>query len=849
MFFKILQNITLVLTLCLLSVGTAFGQTQTEPREVVFVAQPDVGTDTHAGKVEFFKVSQNKVFDASGVEHTEFILEVVISKVEQNPNFADSFTFVLNHGGLATQGDLPVFHCYRNQCQLTSYDPQNPQPGFIAPGKTHISSSSNANDASEWEVRFTTNSAPHKEASHFYVRYKNFDEILTLYPKTDFAKTDVLGIWFHQGTNTTVEQDADGYFTKFDRVHIGWYDSVGIPTHEEPGTIKCDDTTPLVFNFDDLKHRQLVPVDRYKENFLVRGEDHSGNAIKVVAVDTGKLGVGNHLGTPSIPYGPGASAPTGGIPGVANKKAQNIALMLTTQADNGSGYVDFIIPAEGILIFDFINSTNKKATLVKSFVGIDAGDDNKSFYTGTKDGKNVFKTLITNEGAGSVITYNMDLPDSGAKTLDWIGIYNYSHAAFDDLAVCTDCLEKDRDYCGVCNGPGSDVCHRCPGDEGYGEDPGKCGCDKTPDQCGLCPGDAGYGEEAGKCGCGKKPDDCGLCPGDPNYGTGKDACGMCGGNGQDDCGLCPGEPGYGDPPLECGCPNSPDYKPADECGCPNDPDYKPADECGCPNDPDYQAPEFCGCPNDPEYKPVDECGECGGPGRDDCGRCRKDPVTGEVDPNYGNVDCDPCPEGQKRDECGICGGLGKNDCGYCPGHPDENKPCDEDCPQGYDLCNVCGGNNDCCGTENFTALQTVIDSRLHLMVNNYNTLKRRYARRATGKKQKDFIRQSTEIVEGAMLAGWTGTWGITSEQTFCEGVAQGACVEVSNAGNLAQIMDSANIIKDQAEIMMKRIAKKLKRKKPRPNDRKIYQVLWQKHMPDVETNVSSLPKVTQNCSQ
>ncbi|MCB0318007.1 MAG: hypothetical protein KDD56_04565, partial [Bdellovibrionales bacterium] len=195
--------------------------------------------------------------------------------------------------------------------------------------------------------------------------------------------------------------------------------------------------------------------------------------------------------------------------------------------------------------------------------------------------------------------------------------------------VCT-----EFDECGICQGPGKDMCGLCSDHPKY----------NTPkDMCGLCVNDPNYNAPKDMCGfCVNDPkyntpkDSCDICVGKPNYGKGHDKCGYCPNDqlpngytyrqGPDKCNRCPGDPGWDPRAKYCSTPTptptmtptptptmtptptptptmtpTPTPTPAcqnqDSCGlCDTDPDFGKVDSCGrCPQDPKFNDP-VCDCP-------------------------------------------------------------------------------------------------------------------------------------------------------------------------------------------------------------------------------------------------------------
>ncbi|MCB0318041.1 MAG: hypothetical protein KDD56_04740 [Bdellovibrionales bacterium] len=766
-----------------------------DKRTFVFNPKEDsiTGVKIDAGIVETFEIVFESKFRPDGSKYTEFLLETVITGVSPQfglPGFPitpasgsfaiipSGFMVVVSKGGEKPHGavdKLPQFFCAytgtanKMDCDIVHYEGGPNFPDFA---KSPLIASSNKGPKQNvfLETSYFVSDLPDKKSAHFRLRV-DVDKLLegeTLISDSLFIPTEeYLGVWFHHGAKfVNLKQDATtGRFTGFDSAIVGWYDTIKSNTVDYPGEVQCKDSSPSVFDFENLQHGEILS-NQFSQYFTVTGSTILGEARKVVAFDSTKATVTpKKLGTPSVPTGPGKTDDN--KPGHGNTESKGIILVVAdVQDSNSDGIADGDwkpLTDGGLINFNFTNPIP-----VRSFVAINGGASKQDVY---KVNNEFLK--IPYLGENSVQTLSIDYPDNTSlesRVLSQLPISLYSVAGVDDLAICLDCLVTEKDACGVCNGPGKDQCNRCPGDTGFGTDPGICGCNQVPDQCNRCPGDPEFNVPPSKCGCGQVPDECDLCPNDPNYGTGKDACGLCGGNGQDACARCPGEANYGNP--DC-----------DPC------------EQGLPRD---------------------ECGVCGGPGKDDCGLC-------------------PDEKGYNT----------KNECGICSNDPNFDKPC-TDCPEGRDVCGVCGGNNDCCGTQDLTAQQMTIDGTLHFMVNNFNTLRRRYAHRASGSKQKDYIRDASNTVEAAMLSGWTATWGITTLQTFCEG-ADAACTEVSNESNLQQVMAAADTIKAEAEKMLNKLTKILGRNKPREEDRKIFKAL-NNHYITVETNVSNLPKVTQNCN-
>ncbi|MEZ4754125.1 MAG: hypothetical protein R3A13_07425 [Bdellovibrionota bacterium] len=115
-----------------------------------------------------------------------------------------------------------------------------------------------------------------------------------------------------------------------------------------------------------------------------------------------------------------------------------------------------------------------------------------------------------------------------------------------------------------------------------------------PDQCGNCKGDPKYPEVKDSCGiCGGPGKDmCGICSNHPDYNTPKDMCGFCVNHPnyktpKDKCGICIGKPNYGKEHDQCGfCPNDTfpygykNWGQGPTCGkCPGDYGWDPHKKC------------------------------------------------------------------------------------------------------------------------------------------------------------------------------------------------------------------------------------------------------------------------------
>ncbi|MEZ4753333.1 MAG: hypothetical protein R3A13_03365 [Bdellovibrionota bacterium] len=813
-----------------------------DKRAFVFNPKSDAngGVNGAAGIIETLEVTYEAKFREDGTKYTEFLLESVVSGANSiglgfpyngdGATLPTGFSYVGNLGGGKTpQGvidKLPQFICAHTgvansmDCDALAYQGGGPNSDFT---KSPLIANSKKGVKKDvfLETSYFIAYEPTKKTAHFRLRV-DLDRLFageTLISTAKFIPTNEIGVWYHpRASFLNLAQDlTTGRFTAFKSVHTGWYDTGKVTVVEYPGDTKCKDLTPEVFDFNDLKHGEIV-TDQFKDYFTVTGFDLLGTQYKVVAFNSASVHPTlSALGTPAKPVGPGKA---GDLPGHGNTEAKKIILVVTDGQDtNADGIIDGgwnPLAGGGIITFNF-----KKPTSVRSIVSINLGTHGQDVY---RVGSVFHK--IPNLGLNAVQTLNMDFPDNvseDGKKMNDLMIQFHTIGGVDDLAICLDCLEKDRDQCGICNGPGKDTCGFCPDHPDYKKDTdgdGVYDCNES------CPNDPDK-TQPGECGCGKKEqkDNCGVCGGD-----GKDVCGLCKtdagyGEGEDDCGLCYGDPGYKQPKDDCGlCPNQDGYQ-------------NSKNECGS-------------CPGDVPQITKNICGECDGPGPDVCGRC-------QPDAKYGNPDCDPCPNDEIRDECKICGGDGKDDCNFCPqdegynkldeckrcfGDPEYGKPCVVDCEK--DICGDCDGGNKCCENQTYTEQQFLIDGGLHLMVNNFNTLRIRYLRRSKASNAKKIVRESAKKVNDAMLAGWTATWSIASVQTFCSNTIE-TCAEISNTSNIEQVTNSARSIEAETKKMYDKLSKAVGRK--RKADRKIYQTM-QRHLTErILPNIEKFPPKTQNC--
>jgi len=160
---------------------------------------------------------------------------------------------------------------------------------------------------------------------------------------------------------------------------------------------------------------------------------------------------------------------------------------------------------------------------------------------------------------------------------------------------------KINDDCGICDGPGRDICGTCNPERITKENGGWDRCN----QC-LHFNDPNWNKK------------CAGCDNVPNSGKVYDDCGVCDGPGKDLCGRCLSA----DHPLRITNKNGG----IDECGI-----------CLKKDDVMWNA-ECSGCDGIPKSGlKDDDCGVCGGPGRDKCGNCF--PVGDPARVEDENFDC------------------------------------------------------------------------------------------------------------------------------------------------------------------------------------------------------------------
>ncbi|MCB0319208.1 MAG: hypothetical protein KDD56_10675, partial [Bdellovibrionales bacterium] len=456
-------------------------------RAFIFKPTSDVdsGINSNAGVIEKLEVTFEDKYRADGTKYKEFLLESIVSGVAafsglpyngDGAVLPDGFSYVGNLGGgktpQAQQHQLPQFLCKYTgtansmDCNVVLYSGGKPTDDF---GLSQFVASSITGDkkAAFLETFYSIAYEPTRRSAHFRLRIdldKLFENQNIVSPSM-FVPTSEIGVWFHPRTafyNFSIDQ-ATGRFTHFAAAKVGWYDSGSEIITDYPGGSKCKDSAPLVLDFDELKHGEIVS-NQYADYFTVTGQSATGTQYKVVAFDSSNVHPGLvGLATPGVSLGQGKGPDD--FPGHGNTTSKKMILVMSDGQDsNGDGILDGAwnpVFTGGTLSFNF-----KQPTPVRSIVGINAGLDGNDTY---KIGNTVIK--IADIHYNSVQTLNMDFPDNATeeeKKVSTLVIQYDNPSGFDDLAICLDCLQQDRDACGVCNGPGKDQCNRCPGDTGFG---------------------------------------------------------------------------------------------------------------------------------------------------------------------------------------------------------------------------------------------------------------------------------------------------------------------------------------------------------------------------------------------
>ena len=417
------------------------------------------------------------------------------------------------------------------------------------------------------------------------------------------------------------------------------------------------------------------------------------------------------------------------------------------------------------------------------------------------------ETTVIGYDENGVVVYSYDVPLAGsnpANSLVQFHINDFSAAAGNKLQAVRMLEIKSNnrfavaklkycpfvcpwyDACGICKGPGKDMCGNCPGDQYY---------NVPKDMCGFCPGDYYYNHPKDKCG---------ICPEHPDYNKGHDKCGYCPND------KLPPHYVYGqDPEQTCGCPGDLTYNPHAYGKCPTPtptptmtptPTPTPCHGHYCPTPtptPTPCMPDYCKRP-------------CGHPnyGSHDCSTPTPTPTPCKPDycgrpcghPNYGSHDCStptptptmtptptptptmtptptPTPECIDPDSCGLCFGdpnyQKKDSCDRCPQDPKFNDPiCDNDC-----------------GEQDVTNVLFARDGFTHKMRNQTMTYIRR-ARRVLNRKfgganskQNKRINNLRENANSLQVATWSLVWSIDRIQETCNNVSE-SCITVSNVGTL-----------------------------------------------------------------